>query len=234
MTHYIKMVALVGVSAFAVSFVGMDAYAQSDRGQGIQQRQTDRTRADFPDQVRDRDRRDTADQIRDRDREVTPDRDRDRDRGDDPDRDRLRDRDRVDIPEQDRDRDRLYYGTKDRINQHDRDRDGKVNRVEFDGWHNGNYDRMDTNGNGLTLQEYHALRFGPGPYGSSNEQRQFKMQEQANLRKTERFRLMDKDANGIVTRNEYRQFGEYNFLEADTNDDGKLTFKELNRYNRGM
>lgn len=138
--------------------------------------------------------------------------DRIRDRIDVPDQDRDRDQDRLAIPDQDRDRDRLFLGTADRIQQHDRDGDSKVDRAEFDARHDTGFDTMDADGNGLTLQEYHAMRMGPGPHGSPDAELQARMQTQANLRKTERYRLMGTDADGVVTRNEYRNFSEYAFL----------------------
>tara|TARA_R110001599_G_C12210034_1_gene656481 strand:- start:1420 stop:1680 length:261 start_codon:yes stop_codon:yes gene_type:complete len=52
-------------------------------------------------------------------------------------------------------------------------------------------------------------------------------QERAQLRKTERFRLRDGDSDGIVSRTEYMNFGELNYLDADANDDGKLSYAEL-------
>ncbi|MEZ5953042.1 MAG: EF-hand domain-containing protein [Hyphomonas sp.] len=109
-----------------------------------------------------------------------------------------------------------------------------INRSEYEGWHDDLFGQMDADGNGLTLQEYHAARFGPGPYAAKAPEQQAIMREQANLRKTERFRIMDGDGDGIVTRNEFMKFGEHAWLEADTNDDGRLTWQELNQYNRGM
>jgi hypothetical protein len=156
------------------------------------------------------------------------DMDRDRLRVTDPAADR--DRDRLRDP----DRDRLYLGTQDRLRTYDRDGDHQVNRVEFEDMHKDMFDKMDTDGNGLSLTEYHAARFGAGPYSNANTQRQALMREQANLRKTERFRVMDGNGDGIVSREEYMRFGEYTWLEADTNDDGRLSWGELQAYNRGM
>jgi len=160
--------------------------------------------------------------------------DRDRLRVRDPasGRDQLRDRDRDQI--RDPDRDRLYLGTQDRIRKFDRDGDSRVNRAEFEDWHKDMFGQMDADGNGLTLEEYHAARFGPGPYSNADSQRQALMRQQANLRKTERFRVMDGNGDGVVSREEYMRFGEHAWLEADTNDDGQLSWGELQSYNRGM
>lgn len=161
----------------------------------------------------------------------------DQDRGRDTDRAKDQDRDFDRIKDQDRlkDRDYLYLGDKDRIRAHDQDRDGKIGRDEFDAWRGDSFASMDGDGNSLlSREEYFAARFGAGPYGSSNNTRSQTMQERALLRKTERFRVMDGDGDGVVTRAEFMKFGELHYLEADANDDGKLTFKELEQYNRGM
>jgi hypothetical protein len=147
-------------------------------------------------------------------------------------RDKLQDRDRDQI--RDPDRDRLYLGTRDRMSKFDRNGDNQVNRAEFEDWHQNMFAQMDADGNGLSLEEYHAARFGAGPYNDANPERQALKREQANLRKTERFRIMDGNGDGVVSREEYMRFGEHTWLEADTNDDGELTWGELQSYNRGM
>tara|TARA_R110002051_G_scaffold21191_1_gene56540 strand:+ start:14415 stop:15071 length:657 start_codon:yes stop_codon:yes gene_type:complete len=164
------------------------------------------------------------------------DMDRDRLRVMDPasGRDKLQDRDRDRDMMRDPDRDRRYLGTQDRLHKFDRDGDSRVNRAEFEDWHRDMFGQMDADGNGLTLEEYHAARFGPGPYSNANPERQALMRQQANLRKTERYRVMDGNGDGIVSREEYMRFGEHSWLEADTNDDGTLSWGELQSYNRGM
>lgn len=164
--------------------------------------------------------------------------DRTRDRVDVPEQDRIRDRDRIDTPDQDRlrdrDRDPLYLGTQDRLRTFDRDRDGAIDRSEFQQWHESAYDAINAGGNdGFSLQEFQAVRLGPGPMGSGSGLQRQRNQERAQLRKTERFRLMDGDGNGIVTRTEYMNFGELNYLDADANDDGKLSYGELQQFHRG-
>ncbi|PQA87728.1 hypothetical protein [Hyphococcus luteus] len=163
-----------------------------------------------------------------------PDRDRmkdqDRDKDFDRDMDRDRDRDRL----KDMDRDRLYLGAKDRIRLHDHDGDKKLNQSEFNEWRAGAFDAIAPDGKGFTLQQYQAVRLGPGPQGSSNTARRQQMQERADLRKTERFRVMDGNGDGVVTRNEFMKFGNLYYLEADRNDDGMVSEKELNQYHRGM
>ncbi len=159
----------------------------------------------------------------DRDRDTT--RDIDRDLDSDMDRDRDRDRNKL----ADQDRDRLYFGAQDRLREHDRDRDGFLSETEFRAWRESQFGAIDSDGNGgFGLQEYLALRYGPGPKAGVAT----KNLERATLRKTERFRLMDGDGDGVVTHTEFMKFGELNYLEADANDDGKLMFKELNQYHR--
>lgn len=162
------------------------------------------------------------------------DQDRDRLRVQDPasGRDQMRDRDMDRL--RDPDRDRLFLGTQDRIRAFDRDGDRQVNRTEFEDWHTDMFSRLSADGNGFSLEQYHAARFGPGPYSNADPARQALMREQANLRKTERFRVMDGNGDGIVSREEYMRFGEHAWLEADTNDDGQLSWAELQQYNRGM
>jgi hypothetical protein len=146
------------------------------------------------------------------------------------DRDRLQDQDRL----RDQDRDRLYLGTQDRLRQHDRDRDGRISREEFQQWHEEAFNSVDTDGGGsFTLPEFLASRLGPGPRGDYNASRNRRAEERAQLRKTERFRLMDGDGDGKVTRNEYMKFGELNYLDADLDDDGRLTFREMQEFHRG-
>lgn len=168
----------------------------------------------------------------------TIDRDQDRDRDLDRMKDQDRDYDRTKDQDQDRDRlkdrDFLYLGDRDRVRAHDQDRDGRIGRQEFDAWHSDAFARMDADGNGLTREEYFSSRLGAGPYGASNSSRKQTMQERALLRKTERFRVMDGNGDGVVTRTEFMKFGELHYLEADANDDGQLSFKELEQYNRGM
>lgn len=177
-------------------------------------------------------------QDRTRDRIDVPDQDRarDRDQVDTPDQDRLRDRDRIDTPDQDRTRDRdpLYLGTQDRLQTFDRDRDGFIDRPEFQQWHESSYDAINAGGNdGFSLQEFQAVRLGPGPISDTTGAQQQQNQERAQVRKAEQFRLMDGDGNGIVTRTEYMEFGEQNYPRADSNGDGKLSYAELQQFHQG-
>lgn len=150
--------------------------------------------------------------------------DRDQDRLRDQDYDRLRDQDR----------DRFYLGAQDRLCDHDRDRDGRIDQGEFRAWHEQSFATMDAdNSGGFSLQEFLQTRLGPGPRSGASTSRRQRTEERAQLRKTERFRLMDGNGDGIVSRNEYMNFGELNYLDADANDDGRLTFREMQDFHRG-
>lgn len=158
------------------------------------------------------------------------DRDRLQDQDQMKDRDRLHDQDQM----RDRDRDRLYLGAQDRLRQHDRDHDGRISRDEFRQWHQDAFGAIDADGNGsFTLSEFVAMRLGPGPRSDYNPSRNRRVEEHAQLRKTERFRLMDGNGDGMVSRNEYMKFGELNYLDADRDDDGRLTFREMQEFHRG-
>jgi hypothetical protein len=144
----------------------------------------------------------------------------------------LSDRDRVGA--RDQDRDRLYLGSQDRLRQHDRDGDGSISREEFRQWHEDSYRAIDADGSaGFSLQEFLAVRLGPGPRGGDPSSRRERVEERAKLRKTERFRLMDGNGDGIVTRDEYMNFGELNYLDADRDDDGRLSMHEMQDFHRG-
>lgn len=156
-----------------------------------------------------------------------------RDRGMDQtrDQDKLGDQDRDRDQLRDQDRDRLYLGAKDRLREHDRDGDGRFDETEFRNWHENAFRAFDNDeSGGFSLQDYQAVRLGAGPKANASS----RALERTQLRKTERFRLMDGDGDGVVTRTEYMKFGEINFLDADANDDGRLTFKELQNFHRNM
>lgn len=151
---------------------------------------------------------------------------------------RDRSRDRVDAPDMDRlrirDRDLLYLGNRDRLKIFDRNNDKKIDWQEFKLWHESAYDAINAAGNeGFYLHEFQAVRLGPGPMAKNSGPRRQRNEERAQLRKAKRFQLMDGDGNGMVTRTEFMKFGELNYLDADANNDGKLSFGELQQFHRG-
>ncbi|MBW8294482.1 hypothetical protein [Sphingopyxis sp.] len=144
--------------------------------------------------------------------------------------------DRMQTPDQDRlrDLDNVYLGTQDRVRVFDRDRDGSLSRPEFQQWHDSSFKALDSNGDGeFRLEEFQAVRLGPGPRSSGQSPQRQRAEERAQSRKAERFRLMDGDGNGAVSRTEYMNFGEMNYLDADGNDDGQITVRELQQFHRG-
>lgn len=77
---------------------------------------------------------------------------------------------------------------------------------------------MDTDEDGeLTLEEFMAVRMGPGE--GRNAERQKAMQE----RKKARFTEMDTDKSGKVSKAEFIAAGKARFQAADTDKDGKVT-----------
>ena len=153
-----------------------------------------------------------------------------------PDRDQMRDQDRLRTPGQDRDRlrdqDPLYLGTQDRLRQHDQDRDRRISQNEFNQWHENAFNVIDIdNSGGFSLEDFQRVRLGTGPQGSARNRE--RVEDRAQLRKAERFRLMDGNSDGIVTRAEYMNFSALNYLDADANDDGRLSFQELQQFHRG-
>lgn len=97
-----------------------------------------------------------------------------------------RDQDRL----HDQDRDRLDLGAQDRLREL-RDRGGRIDQAELSAWHEQGFATMDAdNSGGFTLQEFLQTRLGPGPRSGASASRRQRMEESAQLRKTERFRLM--------------------------------------------
>jgi hypothetical protein len=77
---------------------------------------------------------------------------------------------------------------------------------------------MDADDNGeLTMDEYMAVRMGPGK--GLNPDRQKLMQD----KKQARFGAMDTDKSGTVSQAEFVAGGKARFAAADTDKDGKVT-----------
>jgi Ca2+-binding EF-hand superfamily protein len=60
------------------------------------------------------------------------------------------------------------------------------------------------------------------------------MQERAEERKTLRFRVMDSDGDGVVSREQFMLQNRLDFADADADDDGKVTEQEFSAWRRGM
>ncbi|MFC1664625.1 EF-hand domain-containing protein [Pseudomonadota bacterium] len=74
----------------------------------------------------------------------------------------------------------------------------------------------------LSLEEYMAVRFGGGNQGTGYGERRLKM----NKRKQARFRLMDRDGDGVVRKLEFLASGKAQHEMADTDNDKKVTIWE--------
>ena len=128
----------------------------------------------------------------------------------------------------------MHYGIKEKFRLHDQNGDNMLSKDEFDAWHETMYDALAADGDGFTLEDFLAMRMGPGPKGGMNPERQQQMQEKAAQRKTARFEAMDADGDAIVTRAEFMDFESKVFQDADSNDDGQLTEAELIEHHRTM
>lgn len=175
-----------------------------------------------------------------RDMVRTPSQDQDRQRAQDKvrdpsaDRDQIRDRDQIQDRDQMRDRTPLYLGSNQRLNRFDGDGNGQISRNEYQAWHGDAFGQMDMDNNGLSLGEYLGARLGAGPVNGAGNANAEHRQSLAQERKSVRFRLMDGNGDGVVTRTEFMKFGELNYLDADANDDGILTTGELQAFQRGQ
>ena len=128
----------------------------------------------------------------------------------------------------------MHLGMKEKIRLHDQDGDNMLSKDEFDAWHDTIYAALDPDGDGFSLEDFIAMRMGPGPKRGLNPDRQKEMQEKAMERKARRFEKMDSDGDEVVTREEFTEFETKVFGEADSNGDGKLSEKEFVEYHRGM
>ncbi|WP_375203570.1 EF-hand domain-containing protein [Hyphococcus sp.] len=127
-----------------------------------------------------------------------------------------------------------HQGIKQKFRLHDQNGDAMLSKEEFDAWHETMFDALAADGDGFTLEDFLAMRMGPGPKGAMNPERQKQMQEKAAQRKTARFEAMDADGDAKVTRTEFMDFESKVFEDADVNDDGQLTEAELIEHHRAM
>jgi hypothetical protein len=83
----------------------------------------------------------------------------------------------------------------------DADGNGLISLTEATEWMGGVFGAMDADSNNsLTMEEYMALRMGPGAGGEGmNPTRQAAMQEA----KADRFKAMDKNGDGAVSHEEF-------------------------------
>ncbi len=128
-------------------------------------------------------------------------------------------------------KDSPWVWTKADFRAQDSDGDKQLSLAEFATWHAGLYDRIDFDGNGLSLEEYHAARLGGAP-GSPD--RPSRKRDEAFVRSAERYSQMDTDGDRVVTREEFDLFGAAELAATDANGDGRMSWKEVKAFNRSV
>ncbi|MEN5366801.1 hypothetical protein ABE571_10435 [Stenotrophomonas sp. TWI273] len=104
---------------------------------------------------------------------------------------------------------------------YDRNKDGAVDRAEFDAVRAASFAATDTDGDGtLSLAEYTA-EFD----GRLDHQRQ-RVRADAERQARVRFASLDKDADGHMTFAEYQLSGKRMFDRADSNGDGVVDARD--------
>jgi hypothetical protein len=82
----------------------------------------------------------------------------------------------------------------------DTDGNGTLSKTEVTAWAEGVFGAMDSDANGkLTLEEYMAVRMGPGASGTGTGPRAAEMQ----AAKAERFKTMDTNHDNAVSHDEF-------------------------------
>lgn len=96
--------------------------------------------------------------------------------------------------------------------------DGRISDDEAAARREGVFAAMDADDNAeLTQEEYMAVRMGPG-HGRNKAR-----QERRQKAKLDRFKPMDTDNNGTVSKAEWMKAGHVRFAKADTDKDGVVT-----------
>jgi len=107
--------------------------------------------------------------------------------------------------------------------------DGAVTFAEMTAFREGVFYAMDEDDSGqLTIDEYMAVRMGPGADPSVRGKRS----DQAQSRKRDRFVPMDTDKNSLVSREEFMAFGKSAFDKADQDRNGRLSPMEFRGHSR--
>jgi hypothetical protein len=106
----------------------------------------------------------------------------------------------------------------------DQDGDGVIVPDEAAARHEEVFAVMDADDSGaLTEEEFLAVRMGPGPGQGTVGPRHEQMME----RRTVRFKTMDADGDGEVSKADFMASGQENFEASDLNQDGKVTVWEF-------
>lgn len=103
------------------------------------------------------------------------------------------------------------------IEQYDSNGDGKVDAAEFASFRQARYAETDANKDGqVDLDEYVSEYAG-------RHDRELDQARKGQVEQTQtRFRSVDKDADGFISRAEFDASGERGFVHIDTNKDGKV------------
>jgi Ca2+-binding EF-hand superfamily protein len=116
----------------------------------------------------------------------------------------------------------------ERFRSMDANSDGFISVDEIDAQHESMFSTMDANDDGVLAEnEYTAMPMGGG--GGMNPRKQ----EQMQMRKGKRFKAMDIDGDGKVTREEFVGVGRKQFQAMDTNGDLKVDVEEFRAGHRG-
>ncbi|OCW56563.1 hypothetical protein AWJ14_16595 [Hoeflea olei] len=107
------------------------------------------------------------------------------------------------------------------FNAIDTDGNGLVSKSEVAAWSDAVFAAMDADSNGsLTIQEYMAVRMGPGGNGQGGN---LARQEERQSAKASRFMAMDLNRDSKVTHEEFTGFAAAQFDRADTGKTGQIT-----------
>lgn len=106
----------------------------------------------------------------------------------------------------------------------DTDGSGTLSKSEVNEWAKGVFGAMDSDSSGaLTMEEYMAVRMGPGASGQGGKAAR---QEQMQAAKVKRFHVMDVNGDGSLTEAEFMQGQDTRFTTADRNGDGQVSRTE--------
>tara|TARA_R110002020_G_scaffold126073_1_gene283717 strand:+ start:1437 stop:1898 length:462 start_codon:yes stop_codon:yes gene_type:complete len=107
------------------------------------------------------------------------------------------------------------------FNAIDANGNGLLSKAEVGAWTDGVFSAMDADADGsLTMEEYMAVRMGPGADGQGrNAARQDAMQ----AAKADRFQAMDRNGDAKVSHDELTGHSAALFDQADTGKTGEIT-----------
>ncbi|MBC7281287.1 hypothetical protein [Hoeflea sp.] len=106
----------------------------------------------------------------------------------------------------------------------DADGNSMLTKAEIGVWSDSVFSAMDMDSNAsLTMEEYIAVRMGPGADGQGkNATRQAAMQ----AAKADRFKAMDTNGDDIVSHDEFTGYSATQFDRADTGKTGAITRRQ--------